>query len=401
MSGAEGPAPGVGGRPSGRRIVHVSDCYAPRTGGIESQVRDLARAQAARGDEVHVLTATRGTDGEHGGRVQDDGGVLVHRLGMPVPFDLPVNPAAPPHMRRLLEELRPDVVHVHAGVVSPFAFDGARVALAAGVPVAVTWHCMLDGMVPTLRTVVRRTAWSTAPVALSAVSRAAAERVSDIFRARVDVLPNGMDLDRWAPRVGAVPRQAGPPAPQPLRCVATMRLAPRKRGPALVGLVEDALTQLPPGALRLDVLGDGPARSTMQRRITRRGMDDVVHLRGRVAREQVREAYDDAEVFVAPAVLEAFGIAALEARTAGLVVVARRGTGIEEFVEDERDGLLVSSDTGMARALVRLATDRDLLASLRGYATRHRPVFDWSFALAAGDDQYGRARVLRDVAAGS
>ena len=139
----------------------------------------------------------------------------------------------------------------------------------------------------------------------------------------------------------------------------------------------------------------------MQRRITRRGMDDVVHLRGRVAREQVREAYDDAEVFVAPAVLEAFGIAALEARTAGLVVVARRGTGIEEFVEDERDGLLVSSDTGMARALVRLATDRDLLASLRGYATRHRPVFDWSFALAAGDDQYGRARVLRDVAAGS
>ena len=138
----------------------------------------------------------------------------------------------------------------------------------------------------------------------------------------------------------------------------------------------------------------------MQRRITRRGLEDVVHLRGRVGREQVREAYDDAEVFVAPAVLEAFGIAALEARTAGLVVVARRGTGIEEFVEDGRDGLIVDSDTAMARAIVRLVTDRALLASLRGHSLRHRPVFDWANALAAADGQYTRARLLRDVSAG-
>lgn len=382
------------------RIFHVSDCYAPRTGGIESQVRDLARAQVAQGHDVHVLTATRGVGGEGGGRVEDDEGVQVHRLAMPVPFDLPVNPAAPPHVRRLLQDLRPDVVHVHAGVVSPFAFDGARVAMGERVPVAITWHCMLDGMVPALRAVVRRTRWATAPIALSAVSHAAAERVSDAFRARVDVLPNGMDLDRWAPRAGSGPRPAGPSGDGPLRCVATMRLAPRKRGPALIGLVEDALTQLPPGALFLDVLGDGPARSTMQRRITRRGMDDVVRLRGRVAREQVRQAYDDAEVFVAPAVLEAFGIAALEARTAGLVVVARRGTGIEEFVEDGRDGLLVDSDSGMARALVRLASDRDLLASLRSYSLRHRPVFDWTNAIGAAAAQYARARALLDVAAG-
>ena len=40
------------------RIVHVSDCYAPRTGGIESQVRDLARAQVAAGHEV-VIEAQR------------------------------------------------------------------------------------------------------------------------------------------------------------------------------------------------------------------------------------------------------------------------------------------------------------------------------------------------------
>jgi glycosyltransferase involved in cell wall biosynthesis len=173
-----------------------------------------------------------------------------------------------------------------------------------------------------------------------------------------------------------------------------MRLAPRKRAPALVDVIEDAMTQLEPGSLRLDVLGDGPTRSTLARRISRRGLDGVITLRGRVARDEVREAYEDAEVFLAPAVLEAFGIAALEARTAGLVVVAHRGTGIEEFVTHEVDGLLVDDDQGMSRALVRLATDPALLASLLRHASAHRPAFDWAAALDAAESEYRRARRL-------
>ena len=40
------------------KIVHLSDCYLPRLGGIEMQVRDLARRQTAAGHEVHVITTT-------------------------------------------------------------------------------------------------------------------------------------------------------------------------------------------------------------------------------------------------------------------------------------------------------------------------------------------------------
>lgn len=370
------------------RIVHVSDCYAPRTGGIESQVRDLARAQVAAGHEVHVLTATPGASGQRGGEVDDDDGVHVHRLGTHVPFDLPVNPAAPPRMRALLRALTPDAVHVHAGVVSPFAFDGARVAVETGAPTAITWHCMLDGIAPVLREGVARTRWRSAPVALSAVSRPAADRVARVFDREVAVVPNGMDLARWAP--AAEPRAAA----TPLRCVATMRLAPRKRGRALVDLVEDATTQLEPGALRLDVFGDGPLRPGLERRVRRRGLADVVHLHGRVERDAVRAAYADADVFVAPATLEAFGIAALEARAAGLVVLARRGTGIEGFVTHGVDGVLVDDDACMARWLVRLATEPGLLDGLAAHARAERPVFDWDHALASAEAEYRRARGL-------
>lgn len=373
------------------RIVHVSDCYAPRTGGIESQVRDLARAQAAAGHDVRVLTATRGAAG-HGG-VEDDDGVAVHRMGTDLPFDLPVNPAAGGRMADLMRAVAADVVHVHAGVVSPVAFDGARAALRTGSPLAITWHCMLDGVVPALRVGVRRTAWRSAPAALSAVSGAAADRVRAVFDREVAVVPNGVDLDDWRP--------SGPDqrAPGPLRTVATMRLAPRKRVVPLVRLVGDAAAQLEPGAISLDLIGDGPLAGAVDRRIARFDLVDVVRRRGRLPREELPGVYGTMDVFLAPADLEAFGIAALEARAAGLVVVGRRGTGLTEYLTDGHDALLVDDDAAMGRALMRLAREPELLGRLRAAARAERPRHSWQLTLDAAAREYERARDLRSRAA--
>lgn len=380
------------------RVVHVSDCVAPRTGGIETQVGDLARHQAAAGHEVHVLTATLGAGGERGGVVDVEDGVRVHRLGARLPFDLPVNPVSGPRLiRRALADVRPDAVHVHAGVLSPFAFDGARLATAAGLPTAITWHCMLDGVAAPGAAVVRRTRWARPRAALSAVSSAAADRVRTLFDgADVAVVPNGIDADRWAPAPGD-----GTPPDGPVRLVATMRLAPRKRAVPLVELVAAAARRLPPGSLHLTVIGDGPAGDAVRARVAALGAGDLVDLRGRLPREEVRAAYADADVFLAPARLEAFGIAALEARTAGLVVLAHRGTGVAEFVTDGRDGFLVADDAEMAHAVALLAEDRALLARLRAHNRRVRPAFAWADVLAAADAEYARAAALAGAVAGS
>lgn len=386
------------------RIAHVSDCYPPRTGGIETQVGDLARHQALAGHEVHVLTATLGAGGERGGVVDLDHGVHVHRLGARLPFDLPANPTGPRLLRAALRQVRPDVVHVHAGVLSPFAFDGARIALDHGLPTAITWHCMLDGTVPALRTAVRLTRWSSARAALSAVSSAAASRVRDAFGAEVGVVPNGMDLDLWAPAGVTVPGpDGGPPAlggdgvgpgGGPVRLVSTMRLAPRKRAVPLVEAVGAAARRLPAGRVHLTLIGDGPARGRVEQAVAAQGLRDAVTLRGRLPRADVRAAYAAADVFLAPAELEAFGIAALEARTAGLAVVARRGTGIEEFVVDGVDGLLVADDRELTEAVVHLARDERLLAGIRAHNRSVRPAFGWERVLDAAEAEYRRALAL-------
>ena len=59
------------------RILHLTDHYPPVLGGIEAHVAALAARQAARGDEVTVLTSTPAAAD---GRVaHDEGPVRVRR----------------------------------------------------------------------------------------------------------------------------------------------------------------------------------------------------------------------------------------------------------------------------------------------------------------------------------
>ena len=100
------------------------------------------------------------------------------------------------------------------------------------------------------------------------------------------------------------------------------------------------------------------------------------------------------DVYLTAARLEAFGIAPLEARAAGVPVVAPRGTGVDDFVEDGVDGLLADSDVTLAAALARLAGDDALRARIRAHLLATPPAQDWSGVLAATLAEYRRAGVL-------
>ncbi|MFM8774511.1 MAG: glycosyltransferase, partial [Actinomycetota bacterium] len=121
------------------RIVHVSDCYLPRTGGIETQVRSLALAQAAAGDDVRIITASPGHDGVRAGHEIVDG-LDVERIAVDLPGEIPIHPRTRARVVDSLREQPADVVHVHAGVISPFAWGAVRAAHQLGVPAVVTVH---------------------------------------------------------------------------------------------------------------------------------------------------------------------------------------------------------------------------------------------------------------------
>ncbi len=364
------------------KIALVSDCYVPRLGGIEMQVHDLGQHLREAGHDVVVITPTPGPD------VVD--GVRVHRMDVPLaPFDIPYRASTFDRVTELLDAEAVDVAHFHGGIVSPLAFVAAHRAVQRRIPAVITTHCLWSYATPAFRLLDRRYRWSEWNAVLSAVSEVAAAPIRRIAPHReVMILPNGIDNAAWV--VEPAPRDD-----DQIIIVSVMRLAPRKRPLHLLKMFKRVRERVPADIdVRLLVVGEGPERKSMEKYLAAQGLSDAVELAGRKRRDEIREIFARADIFVAPANLESFGIAALEARCAGLPVVAKARTGIREFVDHGQEGLLAETDADMVDHLVKLVLDHELRGKI---TTRNREIpsmVDWADVVKLNLAAYHKARAL-------
>lgn len=377
------------------RILHVSDAYLPKQGGIEVQVDDLARRQTEAGHDVAILTCAPDAAGR---RPRPGRGMPVETAAEGGPRELRVGlpwlslPRAIRQVHAVLRRVRPDVVHVHLSVWSPLSILAIKAAVRQGLPVTVTLHSLwwyatwlYGGGHVLLR-------WGRWPVAWTAVSELAARPLRTFVgpAGEISVLPNGIEPRDWS--VQPLPRDG-----RDVVLVSVLRLAARKRPVALLRIVRRARRLLADEhdvRLRVVLVGEGPLRGRLERLIRRYGLDDCVELVGRMDRAGIRDLYRRADVYVAPATMESFGIAALEARCAGLPVLARRRTGIADFVEDGVNGRLADDDRGLARALAEVVVSPELRRRMSARNRECPPETGWSDVLQRCDLAYKIAAEL-------
>jgi glycosyltransferase involved in cell wall biosynthesis len=362
------------------RVLHVTDHYPPVLGGIEAHVSALARRQAAHGYDVTVLTSTPASaDGRHHA---DDGEVTVERTTLPIGlrFDFATF----------------DVVHAHVSVVAPFTAPVAAVAARSGAPTVVTVHSLWNGLGPVPELAARVAGLRRAPVTWTAVSQIAARELERRLPAGtpVGLLPNAVDV---RPR----PRPAPRPGARPVRLVSTMRVARRKRPLALLeiyGRLRDSV-EVPTD---LTIVGDGPLRPRVERLVTRAGLEGVVTVTGRLDPAAVLVELARADIYVAPALLESFGLAALEARCVGLPVVGQATTGLTEFVTHGVEGLLGRDDADVGASLRLLVTDEGRRLRMSEHNRTTPSPMTWGHAMERHDAVYeglgGRRPSRRTVA---
>ena len=376
-------APGAGR--DALRIVHVSDCYLPRLGGIERQVHDLALIQQNRGHEVQVVTSTVG------GRPAGGDEVPVTRpppRASSADGDLRYCWSHRGRKHVLAGEF--DLVHIHASAFSPLAFLTAASTAGAGIPTVVTVHSLWAYASPLFRAADGLTRWANWQLAWSAVSLIAAEPLQRVIGPAkpVAILPNGVDAKSWCvtPNVRSRGRVV----------IATVgRLAVRKRPHALLKMLRRVRRALPSEIeLEVVIVGDGPLRERLQRFVADHDMSGWVRLIGAADHDQIRALYGSADFYVAPATLESFGIAALEARSAGLPVVAYAASGIADFIRHDVEGLLVGDDDEMVAAILRLATSSSTLERMRRHNRENAPTVSWSGVIDQCDALYDQARAI-------
>lgn len=377
------------------RITHVTDCYLPLLGGIETQVSRLAAQQAAAGHHVEVVTTTPAAPGEHGMSREVHDGVTIHRVAARIPGGYPVHPRAAHHVARLLRDARPDVVHLHMGVLTPSVQASLKPVARLGLPAVLTVHSVWGSAERWFAALDRVTHWSRLPILLSAVSELTAAPLRRIAGpdVPVEILHNGLDLDEWAvPRVERDARGEG----KAVHVVAATRFAPRKRVLPLLESIRQAVERLPHDALFATIAGDGPELDAARRFVKEHGLSSTVSLPGRLGAHELKRLYSRADVFAAPAIQESFGIAALEAQAAGLVVVTRAESGVAERLTDGVDGLLAADDAAMTDQIVRLVEQDGLLDRIVAHNRAVRPSSGWPSVLADVEKAYEKAAAYRE-----
>ena len=187
----------------------------------------------------------------------------------------------------------------------------------------------------------------------------------------IPIIPNGVDGSRFdtAPRDWSAPR-----------LLSAGRIVYQKG----LDLGLRALAQLKDLDWHWSIAGDGPQMEPLQSLARELGISERVTFLGWQSKEDLAQAYQQANLFLFPSRHEGMPNAVLEAMSSGLPVVATRIAGSEELVLDGETGLLVpSEDVDALRDALRTVLSDAVLREKMGTASRLRVEREYSWESVA------------------
>lgn len=331
-------------RPLRVLIINWRDVTHPWSGGAETYMHEIGKRWAQQGLEVGWLCARpRGHP-----RVETIDGIRIHRVGRRLTVYLMV-----PLTYLLRLRTRYDVViDCENGI--PFFTP-----LFSRLPkVLVMHHLHREIFQQHARPPIRWLGiWLETRIMPRVYRRATVIAVSESTR---DDL---VDLGFHRGRITVVHNGVYPPialAREPVARPTLLylgRLTPQKRVdvllralPAVVGVFPD---------VQLDIIGQGPDRSRLERLVWSLRLARHVRFHGYVSTSMRDELAARAWVSVCPSVLEGWGITCVEASARGLPVIASDVKGLRDSVVDGITGVLVPPDdpAGLAVSLTLLLGD--------------------------------------------
>jgi len=297
------------------RIIQVTPRYPPRTGGVETHVKELSERLVNRGHDVTVLTADDGDDVQTQ-ESRNGVEVLRHRGFAPSgAFHIA------PGILSTLFGTDADIVHAHNYHSFPLLF-AAVAARDARFIASPHYHggsasSFRDRLLSVYRPVG---GWALHRAAeLIAVSDWERDQLADDFRTDARVVPNGVDIGRF--------RDAEPRVRERPYLLTVGRLEVYKG----VQHVIRALPHLP--EYDLLVAGSGPHRESLERLAETVGIADRVTFLGYVDDNDLPALYAGAEAYVTMSSFEAYGMTVAEALAAETPCVVRKKAALADWLD--------------------------------------------------------------------
>lgn len=352
------------------RILHITSHL--NIGGVTSHVMSLAKALRSRGHTVFIASG--------GGWLEEQIDSMPNLIHWRVPLRTSVEfgPKAwlgTWQLSKRLRQERVDILHAHTRVGQVVA---ERLAKRFDIPYVTTWHGFFGSN-------IGRRIWPCLGARTIAISRPVVEHLIKDFNLpprQISLIPHGVDDRFFGVESDGSARERlrekiGLAANQPV--IGTVSRLVTSKGVDQLVLSLPKIREIIPDAALL-IVGDGEARSQLERMAADRGVALAVHFIGRIA--DVRPALSLMNVFVfLPADQEGFGLSLLEAMASARPVVAvDRGGGATWVLEESHVGMRVKpgDEKALAEAVLRFLQDP---AAARREAEKAREVVQQKYSL--------------------
>jgi N-acetyl-alpha-D-glucosaminyl L-malate synthase BshA len=337
-------------------------CYAT-VGGSGVVATELAHALAFRGHDIHLISAELpfrwrwGTPGLSFERVDTPSYPLFRE-----PQYLLALTSA---LVRVSRQHSLDIIHAHYAVPHATAAYLAHQILARDpgrAPKTVTTlhgtDITLVGSDPSYASVVGFSIEASHGV--TAVSESLRRDTFAALEVRRDirVIPNFLECSDYRRQTDASLRERLCP---PSECDAIVAHVSNFRSVKRVELVVEIFRRIRSKVrARLVMVGDGPDRPAVERQVAEAGLSAVVDFVGE--QHDIVSWLSVADLFLLPSAQESFGLAALEAMSCEVPVIASRVGGIPEVITDGVTGFVRDPDDleGMAGCGIAVLVDRAL-----------------------------------------
>jgi glycosyltransferase involved in cell wall biosynthesis len=347
------------------RIAHVVEAAA---GGVARHLIDLVTGLDPSEYICSLYLSFERPESWRGplGALRDAGPVLRE-----IPMARVPNPHAVKTLAGWARRDAVDILHLHSAKAG---YLGRLAANSAGIPAVYTPHAFpfqrtTDALRPLYRLVERKLARRTAKIICVSEGEREEALLAGLPEEKLIVIPNGIDLARWAPpspEERAAARRALGVTGEEIVIGALARLVPQKGIDLLVQAAEDLVQDFPNA--RILIWGDGPQRNSLVALAQRLRLSRMQFV-GET--DDPARAYAAMDVFCSPSRWEGCPYAVLEAMACGLPVVASDIAGHADLIVDGESGVLCESELPgpLAGALRITLADEDVRASF-GAAAR-------------------------------
>lgn len=238
---------------------------------------------------------------------------------------------------RLIKRWQPDIIHVHFAV--PAGALAWALSKLTGLPYVMTVHLGdVPGGVPEktggwFKWILpfTRPIWRDAKRVV-AVSEFTRQLALKHYQREIEVIPNGVDIDRMRP--------AGIRVQEPPRIVFAGRFMEQKNPLQIVRTLAE-LRDIP---WQCVMLGDGPLMPDVKQVIAEHGLQPRFTLPGWVTPEEVLDWFDKSDILFMPSLSEGLPVVGVQALAKGLALVVSDIGGFVDLVDDGKNGFLVDKN---------------------------------------------------------